>query len=166
METTFKFIPLFLATIMAGLTAGLCFTWGNAVTPGIGKLDDLAYLKAFQQMNRVIINPLFLIIFFSPFLVTLGSAFIHRKESGFLFIGLLAAAILYFVGLVLVTILGNVPLNEVLNNTDLSTINETDATQLRQHFEQPWNFYHTIRTWAAGLSFCMLVFACIYIKLN
>ena len=41
MEFTTSNLTLFATTLLVGLTAGLCFTWGNAVTPGIGQLDDL-----------------------------------------------------------------------------------------------------------------------------
>ena len=34
-------IVVVLATLLTGLTAGLCFTWNNAVTPGVGQLVDM-----------------------------------------------------------------------------------------------------------------------------
>ena len=60
MEFSINSITTISTILLTGLTAGLCFTWTNAVTPGIGRLDDLGYLQSFQEMNRAIINPLFL----------------------------------------------------------------------------------------------------------
>ena len=68
--------------ILTGLSAGLCFTWGNAVTPGIGKLDDLGFLMAFQQMNRVILNPIFFIVFIGPFFLGIINSFFLRTPMG------------------------------------------------------------------------------------
>ena len=38
-----------ISIISTGMMAGIFFTWTNAVKPGIGKLDNLSYLKAFQM---------------------------------------------------------------------------------------------------------------------
>ena len=59
MEFSINSITTISTILLTGLTAGLCFTWTNAVTPGIGRLDDLGYLQSFQEMNRAISNPLF-----------------------------------------------------------------------------------------------------------
>ena len=56
-------IILALAILFTGLMTGIFFTWSNAVKPGIGKLSDLEYLKAFQSMNRVILNNAFRLVF-------------------------------------------------------------------------------------------------------
>ena len=63
MEINFKIIVLIISILFTGLTAGLCFTWSNAVTPGIGRLDNISFLKAFQAMNRAIINGPFMLVF-------------------------------------------------------------------------------------------------------
>ena len=54
-----KLALLVFGIVCTGLTAGLCFTWSNAVTPGIGQLDNFGYLSAFQAMNRAILNAVF-----------------------------------------------------------------------------------------------------------
>ncbi|MBD3661527.1 MAG: DUF1772 domain-containing protein, partial [Arenibacter algicola] len=69
MEITIENIGITALILLTGLSAGLCFTWSNAITPGIGRLNDPGYLMSFQQMNRAIINPLFLLVFFGPSIV-------------------------------------------------------------------------------------------------
>lgn len=160
MEPTFKIATLLLATLFTGLSAGLCFTWTNAITPGIGRIDDIGYLQAFQHMNRTIVNPLFLLIFLTPFLFSAFGAFLLRLQSN-LFWLLVAAAIIYFVGLVLVTIMGNIPLNEILDKTDLSNISLENARDLRDRFEIKWNNLHLIRTISAAISFTLLILTCL-----
>ena len=59
-----KILILASAILSTGLMAGIFFTWSNAVKPGIGKLNDIEYLKALQSMNRVILNIQFKIVFF------------------------------------------------------------------------------------------------------
>ena len=142
--------------VLTGLTAGLCFTWGNAVTPGIGRLDDLGFLQSFQEMNRAIINPTFLVVFMGPVVLHLANAYLFRNELRQVWFLIVVAAVLYFVGLFLVTVLGNVPLNEMLDKTDLSAANADELATLREKFEAPWNRLHNIRTISTILSAILL----------
>ena len=80
MEFSVNTITTISTILLTGLSAGLCFTWTNAITPGIGRLDDLGYLQSFQEMNRAIINPIFLIVFFGPFF---SGQFLGRPEADF-----------------------------------------------------------------------------------
>ena len=162
MEFTTSNLTLFATTLLVGLTAGLCFTWGNAVTPGIGQLDDLGYLQAFQKMNRSIENPLFFAVFFGSFLVGLVTLYTNRAVSPEHFRLLLIAMGFYMVGVVLVTVIGNVPLNQILDKTDLATSSVEELRALRQRFEIPWNRFHLIRIIAAMISFALLVIAAIH----
>lgn len=156
MEISFKLIVLFTAIILTGLTAGLCFTWSNAVTPGIGRLDSLGYLQSFQAMNRAIINPTFMVVFMSPVVLHIAHVFLFKQAPKPVFILMIAAAILYVGGLFLVTVLGNVPLNEMLNKTDLASATAEQLTTLRENFEARWNRFHSIRTGTTLVSFILL----------
>ncbi|NKI31817.1 DUF1772 domain-containing protein [Croceivirga thetidis] len=159
MELTTSNLSLFAATLLIGLTAGLCFTWGNAVTPGIGQLDDLGYLQSFQKMNRSIENPLFFMVFIGSFFVGLAALFFNKTVSPEHFRLLLVAVGIYFFGVILVTVMGNVPLNQLLDKTDLTTSSTEELKALRERFEIPWNRFHLIRVLASMVSFAMLIIA-------
>ncbi|XLS29016.1 DUF1772 domain-containing protein [Flavobacteriaceae bacterium M23B6Z8] len=163
MEIKFKLVVLVLGVFFTGLTAGLCFTWSNAVTPGIGRLNDFGFLSAFQEMNRAIINPSFILVFFGPLMLLFLNAYLHRNNtlSFWLF---LIAALLFFLGVILVTLFGNVPLNEMLNKTNLEKLTQLELKELRNTFEKPWNSWHTIRTITSFLAFILLVTGMIFNK--
>jgi uncharacterized membrane protein len=163
MDIQFKLIVLVFGIVCTGLTAGLCFTWNNAVTPGIGMLDDLTFLKSFQAMNRAIINPTFLVVFFSPAIVLFVSAYLFKDNSVSFWL-ILLGAILFFGGMALVTIFGNVPLNEVLDKVDLDSLSTVDLQALREKFEQPWNQWHLVRTLSSIGSFILLLIGLMYSK--
>jgi len=110
MEINFKIIVLMLGILFTGLTAGLCFTWSNAITPGIGRLDDLGFLQSFQAMNRAIINRSFLITFFGPVILLFINAYLHRNAHPTTFWSFMLAAILFLIGIGLITVFKNVPL--------------------------------------------------------
>ncbi len=159
MELSISNLSLFTATLLIGLTAGLCFTWGNAVTPGIGQLNDLGYLQAFQKMNRSIENPLFFAVFFGSFLVGIAAILTSKGVSPEHFRLVLLAISLYFLGVVLVTIFGNVPLNQILDKTDLANSSLEELRVLRKRFEHPWNRFHIIRIITSMISFALLLIA-------
>ncbi len=152
-----------LGLLFTGLTAGLCFTWSNAVTPGIGRLDNLTFLRSFQSMNRAIINARFMVVFFGPIILLFVNTYLF-KNNNISFWLFLAAAILFFVGIGLVTIFGNVPLNEVLDTSNLETLSKIELHELRNKFEQPWNRWHTIRTVSSFSAFTLLIIGMLYTK--
>ena len=157
MELSLKFTALVIAVLFTGLSAGLCFTWTNAVTPGIGRLDDLGYLQSFQQMNRTILNPVFFVVFFGPFFLNLINIYLFKNAPSTLIWLLILATACYFFGVVLVTIFGNVPLNDMLDKTDLGIASIDDLRQLREKFEVKWNRLHSIRTFTSIISFLLLI---------
>ena len=107
-------------------------------------------------MNRAIINPTFLVVFMGPVVLHLANAYLFRNELRQVWFLIVVAAVLYFVGLFLVTVLGNVPLNEMLDKTDLSAANADELATLREKFEAPWNRLHNIRTISTILSAILL----------
>lgn len=163
MEFKLKFIVLIFSILFTGLTAGLCFTWSNAVTPGIGRLDNLTFLKSFQSMNRVIINGKFIIVFFAPVILLFLNTYLFKGNNTSFWLFLIAS-ILFFVGIGLVTIFGNVPLNEVLDKSNLEALSKVELQELRNKFEQPWNRWHIIRTLSSFSAFVLLIIGILYSK--
>lgn len=164
MDVTLEQILIVSAIVVTGLAAGLCFTWSNAVTPGIGRLDDLGYLRAFQQMNRAILNPTFFAVFFGPFFLILLNTYVFRSASISVVGLLVAACALYFVGVVLVTVFGNVPLNETLDQTDFMNATTSELKSFRERFELKWNRLHFIRTITSIIAFILLLMSIIQIS--
>lgn len=161
-----KTIVLLLTTLLTGLLAGIFFTWSNAITPGIGRLDDINYLRAFQNMNQTIVTQLFLVIIMGPVFLSFATAYLYKSNHLYIFWLLLIAAILYFVGVFLVTIMGNIPLNNLLDKTDLTNISLENARSLRDQFELKWNNLHLVRTITSVLSFFLLIIVCLFRNSN
>ena len=110
MEFNIETVLLGTTLLLTGLTAGLCFTWTNAVTPGIGKMDDFGFLYAFQQMNRVIVNPTFILVFFGPFVLNIVLIYLKYQNPDRSFWVLVLATMLFILGVAFVTVFKNVPL--------------------------------------------------------
>jgi uncharacterized membrane protein len=157
---TFKTLVLLLSTVSTALIGGLFYAYSCSVNPGLARISDAAFLQAMQSINRAILNPLFFISFMGT-LVLLPISVWFFKEQSMVFYLLLAAALLYFGGVFLVTMLGNVPLNNLLDAADLSKLDTEGLAALRNKFENSWNFFHRIRTIASFLCLVLVAYAAI-----
>ncbi|MDG1440910.1 MAG: DUF1772 domain-containing protein [Flavobacteriales bacterium] len=157
-------IILALAILFTGIMAGIFFTWSNAVKPGIGKLSDLEYLKALQSMNRVILNNTFKIIFGGAIITTaLLPAFYFNLYPNNVFWIFILILFTYWIGAFGVTVVGNIPLNELLDKTSLDSISLEEAKVLRTSIEVKWNNLNLIRSISSGVSFVLLVVSFIFL---
>lgn len=151
-------ILFFIAILSTGFMSGIFFTWTNAVTPGIGQLDTLGYLKSLQSMNRVILNPLFYLAFGIPVIaLILSIIFGYKLMPSTVFRLVVLAGVIYIGGAFLVTLWGNIPLNNILDAADLSAIGQDDAETLRAKVEVSWNNFNLIRTVSSFVAFVLLL---------
>ena len=114
-------------------------------------------------MNRSIINGQFMIVFMGPTILLFVNAFLFRN-SNIIFWLFLIAAIFFFIGIGLITVFGNVPLNEILDKSNLESLSKIELQILRNKFEQPWNRLHTLRTVSSITSFLLLIVGALYSK--
>lgn len=156
-------IILFLSALLSGLVAGLFYGYDCSVIKGLGNLNDREYLSAFQSINKAILNPYFFASFMGCLLllpIATWSSF--NQLPAICFYLLLSSAIVYLVAVFVVTIFGNVPLNEQLAAMDLNALSETDITAARKHFENKWNGFHRFRTIASVTSFALTLLSIMF----
>jgi uncharacterized membrane protein len=152
-----KPLVLFLSTLTVGLMAGLFYAWSVSVMPGLKKLPDREFIMAMQSMNKAIQNPLFFIAFFGAAIcLPVSCLLLFKKPLGIDYWLLAGATCIYLAGIMGVTILGNVPLNNMLEGFDINAPGES-ISAMRSAFENKWNTLNTVRTVSAILSFSLLV---------
>lgn len=155
-------IILLLATFLNGLLAGVFYIWTNAITPGIGNLSDVSYLRSFQALNRTMLNPMFYIVFFGTIACTPIALFYqYFEDTNYIFWLLLFIFISYGLGVIGVTFLGNIPLNDRLEKLDLKDFKISEAKQFRVSYEAKWNKLHLIRTLTSCFTFVLLLLICL-----
>ena len=151
---------LLITTGITGLIAGLFYCWSVSVTRGLALLPDREYLLVFQQLNRAIQNPLFLIAFMGlVFLLPIVTWMHYQRPLPRTFWLLLCATLLYLVGVIGVTMLGNVPMNDALDVFDIDAASPAGIAAKRLAFEARWNSLNNIRTVSCIASFLGLLFA-------
>jgi uncharacterized membrane protein len=159
MPTVFH-VVLVLATLLSSLVAGFLFAFAAVVMPGIRSLDDGAFIRAFQVIDRVIQNnqPLFLVMWVGSVLSLMTAAVIGLWQLGRTDrVLLVVAALVSVLGVHAPTARINVPLNNQLQRLDISTMNETTRKSVRDDFEIRWNRWNVFRTACAIATSLMLV---------
>lgn len=153
-------IIFFLTIFFSGLIAGLFYAWSISVTPGLAKINDENYLQSFQSMNRAILNPVFFITFFGLVLLLPLLCYLKYQSSvDQQFWYILAATLFYMIGVMAVTIFGNVPLNNSLEFLQIGSMSPEQMNAFRLGFESKWNNLNSIRTITSSITFILLVLA-------
>ena len=144
------------ATVTMGLIAGAFALYAHTIMPGLRKADDPTFVAAFQQMDRAIINPWFMITAFGgAFVLTLVAGIASRGTPALPWIA--AAFGLYLVAVV-TTIAVNVPLNDAIKAAgDPARI---DVAQVRDQFgEARWAAWNLLRVATCVPAFALLSWA-------
>ncbi|HEY1177875.1 MAG TPA: anthrone oxygenase family protein [Phytomonospora sp.] len=154
----FTNVVLIAAGVTSTLITGLFFGFSTAVNGALNKLTDREYLRAMQSINRVILNPVFMLCFVGSPVLLILSVILHFDDTDSArFWFLAAAAAVYTVGLFFVTIGANVPLNNRLEALDVEALDDAGLAEARGWFEKPWNARHAVRT-VAGVIASILTF--------
>ena len=122
---------LLAATVAAGLQAGTYYTWACGVMPGLAKVDDHSFVSSMNHVNVAIVNPVFMLTFLGT--PALAAAAVATSSPSARAWGI--AALVLALGTVVVTVAGNVPLNDALA-----------AGGSRADFETAWVRWNVVRT--------------------
>ena len=155
-------IILTLTMLATALITGLFYGYSCSVNLGLAKLSDEAYVAAMQSINRAIQNPLFFASFFGTLILLPLSAYLnYNADNNTRFYFLLAASIIYALGVFGVTVMGNVPLNNALETFDMKAGSMLTIKGARDAFENAWNRLHAIRTAASIVALTLVIWSCI-----
>lgn len=137
-------IMTFAASIGSGLVAGIFFAFSSFVMPALGRLPPDQGIAAMNSINVTVYNAGFMLAFMGTGVLCLGLAagsyLWWATLEGKL---LLAAALLYLVGTIGVTMFGNVPLNDALAALQPGA---AEAGDLWQRVLRDWSFWNHVRT--------------------
>jgi uncharacterized membrane protein len=144
---------MLLALLGSALIGGVFFAFSSFVMKALARMPSPEGIAAMQSINVVVINPSFLAAFIGTALLSVGVAALvlvnHVHPSTMFYLG---GAVLYFAGTFLVTIFGNVPMND-----QLATLSATDpdAIPLWIHYLDRWTMWNHVRTVAAVSATCL-----------
>lgn len=144
-----------IAVAGSGLMAGLFFVFSFSVMDALAQMPTSEGMKAMQLINRTILNPVFLSVFFGTalacMLVTIISAWQRPPEYGLA----VAGACAYLFGGFMVTAVFHVPLNNALDklpldapesNHEWTRLRVTSVADQERDFQSRANESHQCRT--------------------
>ena len=124
---------LLAAALLAGLQAGTYFTWATGVMPGLAGVDDRTFVSTMQSVNVAIVNPLFMLTFAGAPLLAAAAIWAGGAQARPWTIAATALAL----ATVVITVAGNVPLNDALAAAGpVDRIG--DLAAVRADFESLW----------------------------
>jgi uncharacterized membrane protein len=158
-------VTLFHAVVMSAaflcsLVAGFLLAFASVVMPGLRSLDDDAFIRAFQAVDRVIQNnqPLFVVVWVGSVLAVVATAVMGIWQSGAERVLAVVAGLAYVIGVQLPTVAINIPLNNELQKLTPSAANESTRKRAREDFEARWNRWNVFRAlWASLVSLLLIV---------
>jgi uncharacterized membrane protein len=142
------------AALGAGLVAGIFFAFSAFIMAALKRLPPEDGISAMQSINVTVLNPVFFFVFFGTAVAALILAIAafagwSPPRSPYL----LAGALLYLAGTILVTMAFNVPLNDKLAATGAKSAEGTSVWKTYLSAWTAWNHVRTIAALAACASF-------------
>ncbi|MBT3706953.1 MAG: DUF1772 domain-containing protein [Proteobacteria bacterium] len=146
-------VSLICSILSCTLVTGFTLLYAVVIMPGLSKLDDKEFIKAFQVTDGVIQDnqPLFILIWLGSVISVVGAIL-----SSIISVGLPEAWLIVFVGVVYllgvqgITLSVHLPLNNRIKKINIEKTDHQMLSVERGKFETRWNFFNTIRT---GISF-------------
>ena len=137
------------STLSCALATGFVFTYAVIVMPGLAKLTDKEFIRAFQVTDELIQNnqPIFMIVWVGSVISVISTLIVslmgpYSVETVLVII----AGFVYLLGVQGLTVLVHLPLNRRIQTVN---VEEWDASALREErllFETRWIRFNWIRT--------------------
>ena len=156
---SFLDISLFLSVLFCALATGFILTYAIVVMPGLSKLDDKEFIKAFQVTDGIIQNnqPIFILIWLGSIISVLSTIIVSIFYLGILEAWLIVfTSVVYLLGVQVITITIHLPLNRHIQKININSTNPQTLSDERKNFETKWNYFNNIRTGIAV--FVVLIF--------
>ena len=147
-------ISLFFSTLLCSLVTGFILTYAIVVMPGLSKLDDKEFIKAFQVTDGIIQNnqPIFILIWVGSIISVVSTIIISIFTLGILEgWKIILVSLVYLIGVQAITIIIHLPLNRRIQKIDINSTNLQSLNEERKNFETKWNYFNNIRTVIAFL---------------
>ena len=137
-------LPLIIASLSAGLMAGVYFAFSTFIMRSFDQLGAVQATDAMNTINEVILHSWFMTLFFGStllYVVLAGYAFFDTDLAGRWW--LFAAGLIYVLGMFLCTALFNVPLN---NRLAAAGNDDSAKANTWKHYYIYWTRWNHLRT--------------------
>jgi len=133
-------VVVLIAIVLNALQAGTYYTWASGVMPGLARTGDRTFVDAIQEMNRAIVNPVFMLSFLgAPAISVVGAILVGGDARWWAVAGATLS-----LATIVITFAGNIPLNNAIDAAgDPDEI--ADLGAVRRAFEPGWVRLNAVR---------------------
>lgn len=149
---------LLVATISTGLMAGLFAAFAYSVMPGLGRSSNRTMIEAMQNINKAILNPVFMLMFMGSIPILGLAVFLAWRGHGRAALPWIIAALALYLIAFLITSGINVPLNDKLAKAG-NPRHIDDLASVRSAFENTWVRWNIVRALFHAAAFGCLAWA-------
>ena len=161
MSIPYMAVGIIIFGLSYGLISGVFLAFSDFIMKSLAVIDPFSGARSMQEINRNVYGSFFLtllvIMSVTSFCIVL---YAYLMLSGLLAFWLICGGAVYFIGVLLVTILGNVPMNQHLDAMDPSLM---ATQQYWKVYIRDWTRLNHIRTLASSLSCASFFMACLSI---
>ncbi len=163
--STLFFLLMQLSILAYALVAGVFLAFSDFIMRSLAITGGTGGVEAMQVINREVFRWIFMTLFLGMAAVSVIIAtYAWTALSGPVSIVILSAAVIYLVGCFGVTVVFNVPMNEVLAGMELSSSSTKDYWL--QTYVPRWTFWNSVRTGASAVSSALLLLGLLWMTQN
>ena len=148
---------LWFSAIGCGLLAGLYFSFSTFIMTALGRIGQTAGITAMNAINVSIVQSLFMPFFLGTTATSAALAVIalfRWGEPGAM--AMVAGGVLYVLGMFVVTMIFNVPLNNALAAVDPAS---SETAPLWARYLTDWTVWNHVRTVSSTVACALFIYA-------
>lgn len=150
MSATLFLVATAFTVIATAVVAGVFLAFSDFVMKGLSAATPSGGMEAMQGINRKVYGSVFLVLLMGLAPVSAGLAtYAYHFVPGSAALWITSGAGLYIVGVVLVTMVCNVPMNKHLDELDIAS---ADGTAYWAEYGADWTGWNHVRTLCSAAS--------------
>jgi uncharacterized membrane protein len=160
MNTSPLLMLLAFSVIASALVSGVFLAFSELVMRSLHKAERSAGIEAMQIINREVFKTMFMVLLIGMAVVSaalIGLGWIYWQSAASYW--MIAGGVVYLLITFVVTLVGNVPLNNKLDG--LAHADPQTAIYWSDTFYKSWTFFNHVRTLGAGVAACCFLLACL-----
>ncbi len=156
MTTNWIVYACLMVGLSSALVAGVFQSFSDFVMKALIATNPVGGVEAMQRINQTVFRSVFLAMLLGLAPVTLGFAvYAYFNMSGHSQVFIITGAVIYVIGVFLVTMFGNVPMNNRLKNMDFAALETADYWRTYGKVWTNWNHIRTIGSVVTAMCFLL-----------
>lgn len=148
------------SVIASALVSGIFLAFSDFIMKSLNTAQTAAGVEVMQVINREVWGTVFMFLLkgmsvLSPLLV----AYAYFQVEGIASVFIMAGGVIYFIGVLIVSLVFNIPMNDNLEAKEHTSIEA--ATYWKSTYVSRWSYWNYVRAISAAVAAFCYLFACV-----